>query len=934
MDKIDKIEVLFRKMCAQYDEEFGVEDIVPSEDEFNQMAETVRKNCKHTYSDAEFNTIKEQVRELRAAKIGIAICIDKPDEEHDLEWYSKYIEEEGSYQEYNRRFKKYMAYEKHWSNDMINDMDRNTTELMNRIGDPREIGPWARRGLAIGDVQSGKTVNYTSLCNKAIDTGYKIIIVLAGRTNTLRKQTQKRLEKDFIGCMKNDAVQQKGEIVPTITAGVGNYGNVGSNTVEAFTSNLYDFSKKLADATTISINDRMSPKVFVVKKIKSVLENLADWLRNSNRNVPIDVPMLLIDDEADDASVNTREDSSPTTINACIRTILKLFTRKTYLAITATPFANILINPYVEGSDKIDPDLFPEDFIYCLPTPSDYIGSEKLFQNETYAELVHRVYSEEVKRAFPFKHKKTQIIDVLPNSLKDAVRYYAISNAVRDLKGHVKTHRSMMVNVSRFVDVQNRLKDKLINFWTDQVMLYVKSYSKMGSHALNYEEIKEIKRVFDENKVERDFGLMWEQIQESLYESNINVRIVSVNKKSTDSIDYERWEKENDDGMRVIAIGGDCLSRGLTLEGLCVSYFYRNSQAYDTLMQMGRWFGYRLGYEKLIRIWMANDSVDWYAHISAATESLKLEVYRMNRCKMTPMDFGYVINGHPDSLIPTARAKMKNAKLSVKYAEVNIAGYLIECPRLRDDENKMSTNQQRVSEFVERIAAYSKLICQRKDLCFKGVLSDDVANLVRDFQAMEWHYYLDSATLSDHVREEYPDDWMVYIKNGMEKPEWTFEIEGTPYTLGSQTRTSTIEDGIIKISGSHVRIASVGSTKVGIEAPYTVEKLQKEWEELPEYLNMKSGGRGYKAIPDEFILHKVKKPILFIYLLNLLDKEENPIVNNSNKVCALGLAFPSDEDYEKSKSEKEKRKKVKVYLNVIAQQLSDEEGDDEVDEYL
>lgn len=934
MDKIDKIEILFRKMCTQYDEEFGVEDIVPSEDEFNQMAETVRKNCKHTYSDAEFNTIKEQVRELRAAKIGIAICIDKPDAEHDLEWYSKYIEEEGSYQEYNKRFKIYMAQEKHWSNDMINDMDRNTTELMNRIGDPREIGPWARRGLAIGDVQSGKTVNYTSLCNKAIDTGYKIIIVLAGRTNTLRKQTQKRLEKDFIGRMKNDAVQQKGEIVPTIEVGVSLYGNVGSNTVEAFTSNLYDFSKKLADATTISINDRMSPKVFVVKKVKSVLVNLAEWLRNSNRNVSIDVPMLLIDDEADDASVNTREDSSPTAINACIRSILKLFTRKTYLAITATPFANILINPYVEGTDLIDSDLFPEDFIYCLPTPSDYIGSEKLFRDEIYSELIHRVYPEEVKGAFPFRHKKTQTIDVLPNSLKDAVRYYAISNAVRDLKGQIKTHRSMMINVSRFVDVQNRVKDKLINFWNDQIILYVKAYSMLGSVALNYEEIREIKRVFEENRIEQEHGLSWEQIQKSLYESNSNVYIVSVNQKSSDSIDYERWEKENDDGMRVIAIGGDCLSRGLTLEGLCVSYFYRNSQAYDTLMQMGRWFGYRLGYEKLIRVWMANDSVDWYAHISAATESLKLEVYRMNRSKMTPLEFGYVINGHPDSLIPTARVKMKNAKLSLKYAEVNIAGHLIECPRLRDDEGKILSNKKRILEFVERIASYSKLICKKEDLCFKGVLADDIANLVQDFQTLEWHFYLDSTILSEYVRNEYADDWMVYIKNGEGKPEWTFEIEGIAHTLGSQKRTSTIDDGIIKISGSHVRIASVGSTKVGIEAPYTEEELQNEWEELPEYLNMKRDRSGYKAIPDEFILHKVKKPILFIYLLNLVDKKEKPIVDLSSNVCALGLAFPSDEDYEKSRIEKGKRKKIKVYLNKVAQQLLDEVGDDEVDENL
>lgn len=931
--KIDKTDILIRKMHVQYEEDFEGENIVPSEDEFNQMADKVRKSCRYEFSDAEFDAIKEQVRELRAAKIGLAICLDKSDDEHDLEWYSKYIGEPDSYQKYNERFKKYMADAKHWSNDMISDMDRNTTLLMNRIGDPRKQGSWARRGLAIGDVQSGKTVNYTSLCNKAVDTGYKIIIVLAGRTNTLRKQTQKRLEKDFIGSMKNDAAQQKGERVPTVIAGVGKYGNIEDNAVEAFTTNLWDFSKRLADTTTISINDGMAPKVFVVKKVKSVLENLAGWLRDANRNAPIDVPMLLIDDEADDASVNTKEDSSPTTINACIRTILKLFTRKTYLAVTATPFANILINPYIEETESIDRDLFPEDFIYCLPTPSDYIGSERLFRDENGGELVHRIYPDEVKSAFPFKHKKTQIMDILPDSLKDAVRYYAISNAVRDLKGHAKTHRSMMINISRFVDVQNRLKDKVINFWDDTINCYVKAYSKKGSLALNYEEIREIKRVFDDNKVERDFGLKWEDIQGSLYESNEDVHIVSINQKSPDSIDYERWEKENNDGFRVIAIGGDCLSRGLTLEGLCVSYFYRNAQAYDTLMQMGRWFGYRIGYEKLIRIWMANDAVDWYAHISAATEALKLEVYRMNRCKMTPMNFGYIINGHPESLIPTARVKMKNGKLVENYAELDIAGHLIESPRLKNDKNKLHNNQQRIIAFVERIAAYSQLSCKREDLCFKKVLADDVANLVHDFEAMEWHFYLDSVTLADHVRSEYPDEWMVYIKNGADMPEWSFQIGGIEHTLKSQKRTSTIEGEIIKIAGSHVRIASVGSTKVGLEPPYTEENLRNEWKELPEYLNKKKDGT-YKAIPDEFILHKVKKPILFIYLLNLVDKDGKSIVDNSDRVCALGLAFPSEEDYEKSKQENKKKKKVKVYLNIIAQKIADEEGDDVLDENL
>lgn len=398
---MNKIDILIKKINAQYDEEYGIEGIIPTEDEFNQMAQRVRETIRFPYSDEEFFAARDQVRERRAASIGIIVSVDNPSSDHDMEWFSKFKEENPDRCLYNKRFMYYMQDEKHWPEDSVKELDRNTDEIVNRLGDPNKEGSWKRKGLVIGDVQSGKTANYTSVCNKAVDAGYKIIIVLAGRTNTLRRQTQKRLETDFIGQRKDDANQKKGEILPTIPVGVHFYGDVSGCTVEAATTNVTDFSKKVADSKPFTISEHMNPQLFVVKKVKSVLDNLADWLSNKSQNI-LTVPMLLIDDEADDASINTKAADSPTTINACIRRILRLFSRSTYLAVTATPFANIFIDPYIAGTDKIDPDLFPEDFICCLPTPDLYIGSEKMFRDEQEIQYVIPISPDNVQDAFPF----------------------------------------------------------------------------------------------------------------------------------------------------------------------------------------------------------------------------------------------------------------------------------------------------------------------------------------------------------------------------------------------------------------------------------------------------------------------------------------------------------------------------------------------------
>ena len=931
---MNKIDILIRKINAQYDEDYEMEGIIPTEDEFNQMAQQVREAIRFPYTDEEFIAARDQVRERREASIGIIVSVDKPSADHDMEWFSKFKEEYPDRNMYNKRFEYYMQEEKHWPEESVKELDRNTDEIVNRLGDPNKAGPWKRKGLVIGDVQSGKTANYTSVCNKAVDAGYKVIIVLAGRTNTLRRQTQKRLESDFVGLRKDDANQKKGEILPTIPVGVHYYGDVSGYSVESITTNVTDFSKKVADSRANSIDEHMRPYLFVVKKVKSVLDNLAEWLGGKNHSI-LNVPMLLIDDEADDASVNTKTADSPTTINACIRRILSLFSRSTYLGVTATPFANILIDPYIPGTETIDPDLFPEDFICCLPTPDLYIGSEKMFRDEQEIERVISIEANDVKNAFPFGHKKTQEISAVPESLKTAIRYFAVTNAVRDIIGHSKTHRSMMINVSRFVDVQNRLKNKVLDFWNDEVMLYIKSYSMMGEKALEYKPIQQIKTAFDNSKVEKHYGVSWAQIQKNLYNANSRVSIVAVNQKSSDALDYERYEKENNEGMRVIAIGGDCLSRGLTLEGLCVSYFYRNSQMYDTLMQMGRWFGFRDGYDKLVRVWMADKAVAWYTHISEATEQLKVEVHRMNRGNLTPMEFGYKIMGHPDSLIPTARAKMKNAKLDVQYAEIDVSGHLIESPRLYNRVSVMKSNEELVNNFIKKVSKYG--LCQTDgDIIIRGVKAGDVAALISAFKTKLWHFYFEGASLADGIRET-DEEWNVVVKNGGEQSKFTIELaDGQKYVIGAQKRTSTWDQNEIKVSGAKVKVGTGGCTSVGLPDGVSMKDVRDEWENLPDRYCKKRDKSGYKEVPDEFILHGfVRQPLLLIHNLRIVDDDgKDKYPDDECHVIALGLGFPSDADYVKSKNEKQKQRKIKVYLNTIAQGLADEEGDDFVDENL
>jgi len=576
----------------------------------------------------------------------------------------------------------------------ITTLDRITDRVLSHIEDPLREGPWDRRGLVVGHVQSGKTANYTGLITKAADAGYKIIIVLAGIHKNLRSQTQIRIEEGFLG-YNNHRVDGEGfqpvgvglidpdpKLRPDCVTNRGDNGDFNTNRAQTF-----------------SINPGGRPLVFVIKKQKTVLSNLIDWVKwahtavdkDTGRGFVRNIPLLVIDDEADHASVDTKDgafdadgnpdpEHDPSTINKLIRRLLSAFDQKAYVGYTATPFANIFIHEQAETAEE-GPDLFPGSFILSLPAPSDYFGPVHVFgtgdesDDETVDQSEHRYVRKIEDHAdsldldersgwVPPKHRNGHVPRyrgelALPPSLISAIQSFVIASAVRRARGQTAEHNSMLVHVSRFTSVQNMVKEQ-IEAEVDAMKREFRYGEVDGERSIR----KELQALFskdfegsvrtDYNPGERSLG--WRDIEPHVVAVITPLDVKEINGTAGDILDQESAGSEH---VPKIAIGGDKLSRGLTLKGLSTSYFLRASRMYDTLMQMGRWFGYRRGYEDVCRLFMTADLQEWFEKITVASEELREEFDHMATVRGTPRNYGLRVRSHPVLMI-TSRVKMRS----------------------------------------------------------------------------------------------------------------------------------------------------------------------------------------------------------------------------------------------------------------------------------
>lgn len=595
------------------------------------------------------------------------------------------------------RYKDYLIDKKHFSPSVVSTLGDETLDqkLMNYILNPLESYPDCalKRGLIIGDVQSGKTSTYIGFICKAADAGYRVFILLTGTIESLRRQTQERVEEGFVG------IDMSASATGSMRVGVGEDNK--PILAMALTSRARDFagdSNKIA----VALSDK-NAVVFVIKKQKDVLTKLRDWLvsLNADPSGKIDIPMLMIDDEADNASINTsgsKED--PTTINKLIRELANIFKKANYVGFTATPFANVFIDP--ETTEKMETqDLFPEDFIVALPTPSNYVGPTRIFteNGEFHAQLRYiedAGCEEEDGFSFYFKHKK-EWEGELPSSLTDAIYTFYLANTIRDLRGDLKEHRSMLINISRFVKVQKYIKNEVDAIHTRAYTSIKHNLSHNFSESMKDPVLKRIYENWQREYSATEFD--WDDVVDALFHSMERIQIRVVNSsKSSEKLVYPKNEP-----LRVIAIGGLALSRGLTLEGLVVSYFYRNTCTYDVLMQMGRWFGYRKNYEDIFRIWTHKASARWYAEIADATERLKADMERMRDLKRRPRDFGIRVRNDSAELNITAYNKMRNAKNEFEFC--SYFGGIVETPYLTFEPDVQKRNFSETESLVKKLVA-------------------------------------------------------------------------------------------------------------------------------------------------------------------------------------------------------------------------------------
>ena len=653
--------------------------IVQSLEEKEQTEDRIETELFNEAKTPRYSTLTKQdiqsvIRNILitvGVKMNLATCI-KEEETNFEEWLNEERKEKTD-RKYSQRYERLLLEQKRFSKPTVLRQRENIELILSNCGDPKNEKAWDRKGMVVGSVQSGKTSNYIGLINEAVDHGYKIIIVIAGNNENLRSQTQQRINEGFIGEEKNMTNLRYSKI------GVGLYSDKSINRVVTLTFKEYDFNIEQARQGALKIEKNLKqPVVFVIKKNKDILKNLLDWLKSSPALIgeeKIKLPLLLIDDEADNASINTAGSQKKrnenraliTMINKRIREILELFSNNSYIGYTATPFANIFIDP--DSDDEMyGKDLFPRDFIVGLEPPSNYFGPESIFndrntndQNSDAYEFLLPIWDNE--DYIPIKHK-IDFQPLMPPSLKKAIRAFFIANAIKDQKGiFEKNDSSMMINVTRFANVQNKLKFEVLAL-VENIKNAIRTNCGLKDDL--DDEILNLFKVY--KSTFGDVNFSWSQIKKSLLKTYSRTIVKEINSYSKDILQYK---SENTPPISPIVIGGFSLSRGLTLEGLTISYFLRKSTMYDTNLQMGRWFGYREGYTELCKIWMRDEEICTFTHITRAIGELKQELLNLARSKLSPYYFGLKVRNHPDSMLMiTSRSKIgegKKLKVSVDF---------------------------------------------------------------------------------------------------------------------------------------------------------------------------------------------------------------------------------------------------------------------------
>jgi hypothetical protein len=836
------------------------------------------------------------------------------------------------------RYRDYLVNVENLPPKVVRVLDRSTDEILGEFEDPQSKGGWRRAGLLIGQVQSGKTGNYTGLACKAADAGFQLIIILAGIHNDLRSQTQLRIDHGLLGFDTQHQKRYDEDASRYIGAGAMSHTKrLGIGSVTDSTERG-DFTKTKAQQLNFPLGH--FPVVLVIKKHRSILKNVRDWLTDvhgtmddaQGRKIVRNLPALLIDDEADHAGIDVSKDTEtdPSKVNGEIRKLLNAFEKAGYVGYTATPYANIMIDPDTDHPE-FGWDLFPGSFIRVLPSPSNYFGPERVFgltlddpDEDDVEPLSVTREVDDYQAWMPNKHRSTwKVPDELPDSLRDAVNAFVLTCAARRARGQETAHNSMLVHVTRFTAVQGQVRDII----EDHVRLLADSMRDRYSVA-SAERLTELRKLWNGDfmpttkafPADQVKDVSWPEVADHLIPAVQKIQVRAINGAAKDALEYYENRKN---GLSVIAVGGEKLSRGLTLEGLSVSYYLRTAQAYDTLLQMGRWFGYRPGYEDLCRLYTTDALKNAYIEITQATDELRREIEEMAALRAKPIEFGLKVKTSSLGLTVTNRPKMGSGTL----VRISYSGDHPETVMFDLRNKKPEKNFENLESFLSRLDNATAASVDSGSLVWTGVSPEEIMGFLDGYQ---------SDKLAHRVRAAYISGYIGKCSAAGELGSWTVRLVGKtgasrPLTIaghemGLITRspvqgTDPLNDGRYRIR----RVVNPPDEATDLNRTQWNEALRNQRVDAKGKLDKKGNPVKEPKIPLDLFVRKVRTPdqgLLLIYPIQQTHKGADPMA-----VPLVGYAF--------SFPFSDRHKKIEYVVNATwlkEQFLAADSDEDEVDD--
>tara|TARA_Y100001978_G_scaffold85996_1_gene77050 strand:+ start:97 stop:2796 length:2700 start_codon:yes stop_codon:yes gene_type:complete len=772
-------------------------------------------------------------------------------------------------------YRSYLLNVKNRTKEFVEILNNETTEVVNQILNPYAPSGKKIKGLVLGYVQSGKTANMAGVIAKAADSGYKLIIVLAGLTKALRAQTQARIQ--------NDILQHNDILWHPLTD--------NENDIEEGLDAIPIFTKK----TTICI----------IKKNVQIIIKLISKMKRMPK-LEMQATTLIIDDECDQASLNTKEYKDKaneiSSTNKLLKQLLIDFKNVTYVGYTATPNAPFLTHPKAPDGLK---SLYPSDFITPLEEPADYFGVNKLFANNIIDErgedlslpFIKRIPDSELE-FLTCKRKDLPIFKPsLTSSLRDACDYFLLALSARSLRNLKEDHCCMMIHVSRSLKMHQLYRNLIFEEWLIPIKIGLENKDKEIIDRLKNLWKIESKAINLSVRSNLNCPLKPESFQK--IEKNLlnELNDLSINVENSDESNFdERLEfkdKRDKDYKTIhsIVIGGDVLSRGLTIDGLVSSFFLRETKQDDTLMQMGRWFGFRYGYEDLPRIWMTYQVELDFTNFVGRENFYREQINWMNSQNLTPSDFPVLVQMF-EQRNPTSKGKISK---KVKKSASTFFGKELWTLRFKLDQQIHKDNEKAIVDLINNCesSTHSYFIEMRN------------AHIIKDVGFKVLLKFLDDYNF--HFHEDLFNNVKSFINSDLENNDsifknWNVAIKGGSYIkrdIGSVRKVKTMNRTKIQNGTSEDDLKIIDIKSLTSPNDLLVDIDQKDINEWDESEEKKKFGKQLRSAAKKCREKYLgPRPLLIIYPISKDSKPDEESTTRFKLFSKTQKEDLGDLDYE------------------------------------